>query len=132
MPHSGYKLLLIDDDSAIAPVLAIRLRRHFTVIATSDPRQAVAMARAERPDVILCDINMPGMNGDEVAFALSEDAATQTIPLVYLTGLLPAQQGADLAEPVELGENFGGHMAVSKAADADELLAVIGRAMQRR
>jgi len=123
MPQ-GYKLLLIDDDDAIAPALAIRLRKYFSVVTTTDPCQAVAVARAERPDVILCDINMPRMTGDEVAYALSEDAATQGIPFVYLTSLLAPKDTA------ELGENFGGHMAVSKGAPVEELLSVIGRAMR--
>jgi CheY-like chemotaxis protein len=113
------KILVVDDDQAVVSFLAARLGRHFDVTGTTDPRNAVAMARAEKPDVILCDINMPGMKGDEVAFALAEDGETGRIPLVYLSSLLPPGQVEALDGP------FGGHTGVSKRASAEQLLDVI-------
>lgn len=113
------KLLVVDDDQAVISFLAARLGRHFDVTGTTNPRNAVEMARAEKPDVILCDINMPGMKGDEVALALAEDGATGRIPLIYLSSLLPPGQVDALDGP------FGGHTGVSKRASADQLLDVI-------
>ncbi len=72
---------------------------------------------------MLCDVNMPGMSGDEVAFAMSLDAATATLPLIYLTALF----GAD--EAPELDGTFGGHAAVSKSASTLELRAAVERAL---
>lgn len=113
------KLLVIDDDQAVISFLAARMGRHFDVTGTTNPRNAVEMARAEKPDVILCDINMPGMKGDEVAFALGEDGVASRIPLIYLSSLLPPGQVEALDGP------FGGHTGVSKRASADQLLDAI-------
>ena len=113
------KILVIDDDQAVVSFITAKLGRDFDVTGTTDPRNAVMMARAEAPDVILCDINMPGMKGDEVALALAEDGATGRIPLIYLSSLLPPGQVEALDGP------FGGHTGVSKRASADQLLDAI-------
>ena len=55
------KVLLIDDDDAVLAHLVIKLSKLYEVVSTVDPRQAVALARRELPDVILCDIDMPDM-----------------------------------------------------------------------
>src|SRR5688572_22432999 len=81
-------ILVIDDDAMIAPAIAARLGSDFRVVAETNPALAVAVALREQPSVILCDINMPAMKGDEVAFALSEDPDTAEIPLIYLTDLV--------------------------------------------
>jgi CheY-like chemotaxis protein len=116
-------VLVIDDDEAVAWAIAGRLGKDFRVVGTSDPSEAVPLAKEERPGVILCDINMPRMQGDEVAFALSQDPATARIPLVYLTALVAPD------EPPELDAVFGDHPAVSKSASTEELRGVISWAL---
>src|SRR5687768_16473306 len=81
-------ILDIEDDDTVARAIASRLGRDFRVAGLADPRLAVQRALEEKPGVILCDIHMPGMQGDEVAFALSQDPRTAAVPLVYLTGLV--------------------------------------------
>ena len=112
-------VLVIDDDEAIAWAIASRLGPDFRVVALTDPRQAVTLACEEAPGVILCDIHMPGMQGDEVAFALSQDPFTAEIPLVYLTALVSPEEAPDLAGV------FGEYPTVSKMADAAELIAIV-------
>ena len=75
-------VLVIDDDEAVSWAIARRLGPDFRVVAVSDPAYAVPVAMHEKPGVILCDINMPRMQGDEVAFALSQHPDTAAIPLV--------------------------------------------------
>lgn len=116
-------VLVIDDDEAVAWAIAGRLGKDFRVVGLSEPEHAVERARAERPGVILCDINMPGMQGDDVAFALSQDPATARIPLVYLTALLGAEEQPDL-EGV-----FGDYPTVSKSASTEELRDIITLAL---
>lgn len=112
-------VLVVDDDEAVAWAIARRLGPDFRVVAVVDPAQAVAGALHEKPGVILCDINMPRMQGDEVAFALSQDPGTAAIPLVYLTALVSPE------EPPELTGVFGDHPAISKSASAEELRQLI-------
>jgi len=116
-------VLVIDDDEAVARAIAGRLGRDFRVVGTSDPEQAVPLAREQRPGVILCDINMPRMQGDEVAFALSQDPGTAKIPFIYLTALVSPEEAA------ELDAVFGDYPAVSKSASTEELRGVISWAL---
>ena len=118
-------VLVIDDDEAVAWAIAGRLGKDFRVVGISEPGEAVERARAEKPGVILCDINMPGMQGDDVAFALSQDPATAQIPLVYLTALVGPDEEPDL-EGV-----FGDHPTVSKSASTEELRATLAQALDR-
>lgn len=116
-------VLVIDDDDAVALAISARLGPDFHVVGETDPALAVQAALRENPGVILCDIHMPGMHGDEVAFALSEDAGTADIPLVYLTSLVAPHEEA------ELDGLFGDHLAISKGATSDELREVVEHAL---
>ena len=113
------KILLVDDDEAVVAYLATKLAKSYEVVSTTDPRKAVAMARAQLPDVILCDIDMPGMSGGDVAAALAEDTGLARIPLIYLTGLVSPQEAQELQGQV------GGRPGVSKRAPLAQLVAAI-------
>jgi CheY-like chemotaxis protein len=116
-------VLVIDDDAAVAKAIAARLGSDFHVVGLADPRRAVTRAIEEKPGVILCDIDMPGLAGDEVAFALSQNPYTSGIPLIYLTGLVTPEEAPDL-EGV-----FGEHPTLSKGATTEELLRLINEAL---
>lgn len=115
------KVLLIDDDEAVVSYLAVKLGKHYDVVSTTDSRFAVAMATQERPDVVLCDIDMPHLTGGEVAAALAGDARTAAIPVVYLTSLVSPEEAR------ELQGQLGGRPGVAKRAQLAELMAVIDR-----
>ena len=116
-------VLVIDDDEAVAWAIAARLGKDFRVVGLSDPALAVERARAERPGLILCDINMPGMQGDDVAFALSQDPRTATVPLIYLTALVGPEDQPDF-EGV-----FGDYPTISKSASTEELRDIVASAL---
>lgn len=113
------KILLIDDDQSVLEYLAVKLAYRYDVVSTADGRQAVTLARRERPDVILCDIDMPRISGGEVAAALSQQPDTKSIPLIYLTALVSPQ------ETVELEGQVGGRPGVSKRATIGDLVTRI-------
>ena len=116
-------VLVIDDDEAVAWAIAGRLGRDFRVVGLSDPAQAVDRAREEQPGLILCDINMPGMQGDDVAFALSQDPRTAGVPLIYLTALVGPEDHPDL-EGV-----FGDYPTISKSATTEQLRGIVASAL---
>jgi len=116
-------VLVIDDDEAVAWAIAGRLGKDFRVVGLSDPTQAVDRAREERPGLILCDINMPGVQGDEVAFALSQDPRTASVPLIYLTALVGPE------DDPELEGVFGDYATISKSASTEELRGVVVSAL---
>ena len=113
------KILLVDDDEAVVSYLVVKLAKYYDLISTTDPTQVVAMAREEQPDLILCDIDMPGMSGGDLASALTEDPDTAFIPVLYLTALVSPQETKDLQGQV------GGRPGISKRAPLAELLARI-------
>lgn len=110
------KILLIDDDEAIVSYLVTKLAKNYDLTSTTQPRRAVALAKAERPDVILCDIDMPDFGGGDVAAALAEDPQTCGIPLIYLTALVSPQEAS------EMDGYVGGRPGVAKKAPLAELL----------
>ena len=130
--NSMIKMLVVDDEPDVEALFTQRFRKevrdqqvriHFAFSG----EQALQYLRTLDPFdlvLVLSDINMPGMTGDEVANVLSEDEATRDIPIVYLTALLePGGTGL-------LDDSFGGHWGVSKSAPLGELLRVIARALQ--
>lgn len=116
-------VLVIDDDEAVAWAIAGRLGKDFRVVGLSDPTRAVDRACDEKPGLILCDINMPVMQGDEVAFALSQDPRTAAVPLIYLTALLGP------GEESELEGVFGDYPTISKSATTEELRDLVALAL---
>jgi CheY-like chemotaxis protein len=116
-------VLVVDDDAAVATAIAARLGPDFRVVGVNDPLQAVQRACEERPDLILCDIHMPAAQGDEVAFALSQEPRTTRIPLIYLTALVSPEDAPELAGV------FGEHPAISKGASTAELLGIVSAAI---
>jgi two-component system phosphate regulon response regulator PhoB len=79
-------LLLIDDERDLIELVRYNVEREgFDVIATHDGREGLEIARRHRPDLILLDVMMPGMDGLEVCRALRRDAATERTPVIMLT-----------------------------------------------
>jgi two-component system cell cycle response regulator DivK len=81
--------VLIVEDNAANMTLAIFLLRSVghTVLSATDAEAGVTMARAEQPNLILMDIQLPGMDGLEATMLLKRDEATGAIPVIALTAL---------------------------------------------
>jgi CheY-like chemotaxis protein len=117
------KILLVDDDHAVLALLTAKLSKRYDVVSTLDPHEAVALARSLLPDLILCDIDMPGLNGGEVAAKLSHDGMTSRIPLVYLTSLVSPEESQEIM--------VSGRPAMSKQATVAELVDCIDQLTSR-
>lgn len=109
-------ILLVDDDHAVTDYLRLKLGKVYDVQATNDPKTVVALARKEMPDLILCDIDMPDMDGGDVCRALSDDEQTRHIPILYLTSIVSRE------EVERMGGQIGGRPGVSKEAPIDEII----------
>jgi CheY-like chemotaxis protein len=109
-------ILIVDDDPAVIEVLGMRLRGQYRTLATTSPQQAIRMALDKRPDLVLCDFDMPAMNGVELAKQIRAEFAGR-IPVVYLTSLVtPAEARAGAMK---------GEQVIAKQAPISELLACI-------
>jgi CheY-like chemotaxis protein len=95
------KILLVEDNEMNRDMLSRRLlRRGFDVTLAVDGEEGVAMARAERPDLILMDMSLPVLDGWEATRRLKADPATRAIPVIALTAHAMAD---DRAKALEAG-----------------------------
>lgn len=82
------KVLIIDDSIFNIRVLEDILKEEYEVISTRKAEEGLELAIKNRPDIILLDIEMPGMDGFEVLRNIKEQRETKDIPVVFLTGLI--------------------------------------------
>lgn len=79
-------ILIVEDEKDIRELLAINLRREgFNVLEGGDGPQAVELAQENRPDLILLDLMLPGLDGLSVCRSLQKDPSTAGIPVIMLT-----------------------------------------------
>jgi len=117
-PRGRSKIAVIDDDRLIRYLLDLHLRKAgYEVFAAEDAVAGARMVLEHAPDLILCDVEMPYMNGYEFVAALRADPATRAIPVVFLTAKHDVDQRAR-----QLGAGF-----LVKPVMVDELLLTVAR-----
>jgi signal transduction histidine kinase len=120
------RIVLIDDEEALREAFAEILSGagHETVLAATGLEGLEAVRRA-RPDLVICDVNMPGLDGYGVLEALRGDPLLSSIPFLFLTGL-------DAPDRVRMGMNLGADDYVVKPVASQELLAAVAARLARR
>jgi CheY-like chemotaxis protein len=79
-------VLIVEDNELSRDALARRLeRRHYAVLTAVDGLEAVAMAREQKPDLILMDLGLPGIDGWDATARIKMDRETQHIPIIVLS-----------------------------------------------
>src|SRR5689334_25331725 len=80
------KILIIEDEPEMRRnLLTILKLEHFDAVGAENGRIGVEMAKTQKPDLILCDVMMPELDGYGVLRALRDDPVTMTTPFVFLT-----------------------------------------------
>jgi len=114
------KILIVDDEVDMLSLLYTRLSSAgYSVIKAADGKEGLALAKKERPDMIILDIMMPGLGGGEVAEILKSESDTKQIPIIFLTCLYTK------AEESSQGHNIKGNFFIAKPFDQNELLSEI-------
>lgn len=123
---SRKKILLIDDEDDIREVATLTLETiaGFEVITAPNGLAGVAKAKTERPDAILLDVMMPGLDGVSTFLKLQESEATRDIPVIFMTAKV---QPADRRRLADLGPKG----IIAKPFDpmtlSEEVLALLER-----
>jgi two-component system cell cycle response regulator len=80
------RILIVDDNADLLAILSSRFRSHgFETLEACDGTEALEMAQASNPDVVLLDVMMPELNGYQVCRKLKENPALAHIPIILLT-----------------------------------------------
>lgn len=116
------KVLIIDDEKDFAHFLKLNLENtgRYKVYTANDGTAGVKTARRKKPNVVLLDIMMPGMDGFEVLAQIKGTVKTYEIPVVMLTALDNAESRS------EAQGNFAGEYLV-KPVPLEQLTAIIDR-----
>jgi EAL domain-containing protein (putative c-di-GMP-specific phosphodiesterase class I)/AmiR/NasT family two-component response regulator len=120
------KILVIEDEELIRETLVQLLKAHnFRVIAAQHGRMGVQIALAEIPDLILCDVQMPELDGYAVLQTLRQNVLTSVIPFIFLT--------AQSAKPeFRRGMELGADDYLTKPFTKEELLGAITSILSKR
>jgi two-component system cell cycle response regulator len=122
----SHRVLLIDDSTAVRQLIAAELAADGLEVHTAaDGPGGLILAREIRPDVILLDVQMPGMDGLEVCDLLQVQPETAAVPIIFLSGTADA---ADRAR----GLNQGAADYIAKPCDAEELRARVRVSLRYR
>ena len=113
------KTLIVDDEAPIRLLCKVNLEAEgIEVLEAEDGVAGLEAARREKPDAILLDVMMPGLNGWNVAEQLLADEATSAIPIIFLTAR------ADLRDRVR-GMDAGGLDYITKPFNPLELAKLV-------
>ena len=115
----NHTILLIEDNEEMAENIASILKlAHYNVIRAANGKEGVASAQREHPDLILCDIMMPELDGYGVLHIINSDPETAGIPFIFLTA--KADKG-----DLRVGMNLGADDYIAKPFDGFDLLKVV-------
>lgn len=119
------RILVVEDQPAMRRNLLTMLEMEgFRPIGAENGREGIELARRERPDLILCDVMMPEVDGYGVLQAVRSDPEIGQTPFIFLSA-----RGEKLE--VRMGMNLGADDYLTKPAGVEELLAAIDARLQR-
>jgi CheY-like chemotaxis protein len=117
-------ILVVDDDVYKRELMRLHLgSAGYEVLLAEDAMVAGRLVLAQRPDIILCDVELPFMTGLEFGEAVKADPATASIPIVFITSVADAEPSARQLGAVEF---------LTKPLRADHLLATIAKHVDGR
>ena len=122
--NSIARVLIVDDSPTEMYKLTGMLEKHgHQVLKAENGADGVALARQEKPDAVLMDIVMPGMNGFQATRQLSKDDVTKGIPVIIVT---TKDQETDKV----WGQRQGASDYLTKPVDEDTLIQVLNKVLK--
>jgi DNA-binding response OmpR family regulator len=119
------RILVVEDDESVRQLLTRQLGTEYEVQQAADAQQALQVLGSMKPlpDLIICDVMMPGMTGVQFAKQLKGTNEYKTVPIIFLT----ARTGAlDVIE----GINAGARHYITKPFNMKDLLDKVAKAMK--
>ena len=114
-------ILAVDDERSIVRLVQVNLERQgYNVVTAFDGKQALERIEEHRPDLVICDVMMPYMDGFEVLDKLRKDPATRELPFIMLTAKA-------MDNDVFTGYQKGAHCYLTKPFSPPELISFVNR-----
>lgn len=122
------RILVVDDDVGVSGLVRFLLNKtgRFEVLVENRSANALAVAKEFRPDMLLLDVDMPGKDGGDVAMDMQSDSELHSVPIVFLTSLVPRTDGG------EHSVMRGGMPFLSKPVSLKVLLETVDRVLSGR
>jgi len=118
-------VLVAEDDPAVSEVVVTALEEvGYRCVAARDGRRALDLTRSERPDLVILDLRMPVLSGDDVHRELRRDPLTRYVPVIIVTALEGAREA--VARLRDGADDF-----IAKPFDLDELVARVEATLRR-
>ncbi|MGV3502589.1 MAG: response regulator [Adhaeribacter sp.] len=92
---SNYKLLIAEDHADLRQHLAENLSGYYTIFEAANGKEALELSKKIYPDIILSDLMMPEMNGNQFCYEIKNNIETSHIPFILLTSLTDTQFRVD-------------------------------------
>lgn len=119
------KILIVDDEEHIVELIKFNLEANgYKTITASNGLEALELAKNEKPDLVLLDIMLPGLNGNDVCKEIRKDTEISTMPIIMITA-----KGEELDRI--LGLELGADDYVTKPFSVRELMARIKAVLRR-
>ena len=121
------RILVVDDEASITRLLKLNLEQtnDYEVRTENDATAALAAAEEFKPDLILLDVMMPGMDGGELAASFQANATLKSVPIVFLTA------AATKGEVYARGGKVGGLPFLAKPVEIAEVIASINQNLKK-
>ena len=118
-------VLLVDDDASMRKVLQRRVETWgYAVLGAGDGAEALRLAQERKPDLVLLDVMMPGLDGLEVCRQLTRGPFTRQIPVILISAKASQISGEEI-------EASGAFASLQKPYDPSDLLARMKEAIRR-
>ncbi len=125
-PAIRRKIVVVDDDVLIRETMRLALdHAGFFVIAVGEPGRALATVRAEKPDLVIMDLYMPGFDGRELIRSMKADPEISSTPVILFTGS---------SEPIDVvsGLESGAMEYLAKPIDGEVLIGKIEHILAKK
>ena len=119
LPDDATILIVDDSPTAIAVLTKTLEPTGYNIISAENAEDGIDLAKSKKPDVILMDVIMPGLNGFQATRILRKDEATSEIPIIIISG-------SEQATEKFWGLRVGANGFLSKPADREELFHLLG------
>jgi CheY-like chemotaxis protein len=126
MDNHCHRLLIVDDDPNMILLARDYLElKGFSVATAENGLQGIALLEQESPDLIICDMMMPGMNGYSFVERVKANPKTKKIPVLFLSASSKAKDQAD-------GLKVGAEAYMLKPFDPEELVAKVNHILESK